>query len=286
MMSARFRRWLPAALIAGACAASLWAGSRLPERVAVRFEGLLPFAIDAAPDPAPRWLAMWLMPALALLLFIAFRLAATTVGQRLGRTLFRHAPPEVTSAVQFERFGATYDVIVLGVVLLVVGLHTALLAAALQSAALAARIVAAVLGVSLVLMGNVMPRLRPNWVAGLRTNRLLRDPQLWRRAHRVFGAAVVGSGIITIVAALAAPQYGLLVAIGSLLAAGLIGWLASKRTNGAELRASIMFSLLFGAAGSASAQMPAPTAPGAPGTVAESNVDGETCDFALSRRAR
>jgi uncharacterized membrane protein len=78
-------------------------------------------------------------------------------------------------------------------------------------------------------MGNVMPRLRPNWIAGLRSKRLLEDPQLWRSTHRTFGAALVGSGIVTVVAAMIVPRYGLLVGIGLLLASLVVGAVASVR---------------------------------------------------------
>lgn len=232
------RRWVPAALVVGAGAASLWARGRLPERVEVQFEGVLPFA-GAPPEAAARWLVLWLLPTLALLVFVLFRMAPTAGAQGFGRRLFPHAPAEVTSAAQFERFGGTYDAIVLAVVLLLVGGHLALLAAALQAPSLGVRILPAVLGACLVLMGNVMPRLRPNWVAGLRSRRVLEDPQLWRRTHRVFGTALVGSGLATIVAAVAAPVYGVIVAVVSLLASCLIGWLASRRAGGTGRRASL-----------------------------------------------
>jgi hypothetical protein len=239
MAGASVRRWLPAALIAGAVAASLWARGRLPERVNVRFEGVLPFAGSAAEETAARWAILWLIPVLAVLVLALFRVAPTAAGEKLGRRLFRHAPAEVTSPAQFERFGRTYDLIALAVILLFVGMHAAMLAAALQAPALAARILPAVLGVCLVMMGNVTPRLRPNWVAGLRSNRLLEDPQLWRRAHRVFGAALVVSGIVTMVAALAAPTWGVIIAVVSILASCLVGWLASGQDGDTRRRASV-----------------------------------------------
>lgn len=222
-------KWFPPVLIALAMAASAMVYPRLPATVTLPLEGLLPFPVTSAADPAPRLLAVSLIPALALLLWVGFRLAPTAAGQRIGRRLFRHAPDEVTSPAQFERFGKTYDAIVLGVVLLVVGLHVAMLAAAMQAPDVAARLVPAVLGGSLVLMGNVMPRLRPNWVAGLRTKRMLKDPRLWRSTHRIFGRALVASGILTILTALIAPQYGLLVGIGLLLASLVIGGVMSTR---------------------------------------------------------
>jgi hypothetical protein len=223
------RRWLPPILIALAIGASVMAYSRLPAMITLPFEGLLPFRVTTTGDSAPRALAVSLMPAVALLLWVGFRLAPTAAGQRLGRRLFRHAPDEVTSPAQFERFGKTYDTIVLGVIVLAVGLHAAVLAAALQEPGIAARLVPAVLGGSLVLMGNVMPRLRPNWVAGLRTKRMLEDPELWRSTHRIFGAALVASGIVTVVVALIAPPYGLVVGIGLLMTSLAVGGAMSMR---------------------------------------------------------
>src|SRR5215211_5118512 len=152
------RKWLPPTLIAVASLASVAAYGQLPAMVTLRFEGVLPFAAamrDA--EPAPRWLILSLMPALAIVMWLAFRWAPTASGQRIGRRMFRRAPEEVTSPAQFERFGKTYDTIVLGVVTLVVGLHAAALAAALQAPTLAARIVPGVFGACFLLMGNVIP---------------------------------------------------------------------------------------------------------------------------------
>lgn len=224
--------------------------------VEVPLDGLVPFAeMTLPPGAAPRWLVLLLMPSLALITWAGFRWASTAAGQRLARRMFPHAPEEVTSPGQFERFGKTYDAIVLAVVLLILGLHAAMLAAALQAPALASRLIPATLGGSLVLMGNVMPRLRPNWVAGLRTTRTLADPQLWRSAHRVFGAAFVGAGMVTILAAVLAPRYGLLVGIAALLASCVIGFVAATRVRGTSAHVVLVaFGLLCAEASGVSAQ--------------------------------
>lgn len=226
------RRWLPPALIAVAAAASMTIHDRLPPMVAVPLDSLLPFDLTPVPGPAPRWLALFLMPTLALIVWLAFRLAPTAAGQRLGRRMFRDAPEAVTSPEQFERFGNTYDAIVLGVTMLFLGLHAAVLAAALERPGIASRIVPAALGGCLMLMGNVMPRLRPNWVAGLRVKRTLEDPRLWRNTHRAFGAALVVAGAATMLAAVVAPRYGMLVFVGLLLVSCMVGFVASRRKGG------------------------------------------------------
>ena len=225
------RKWLPPALIAAAGAASAGVYGRVPALVDLRIDTLLPFPVTPPPEPAPRWLVLSLMPALGLVLWLAFRWAATPAGLRFARRVFRNAPDEVTDPAQFARFGKTYDAIVLGVVMLLLGLHAAVLAALLGAPGLASRLVPSALGVALLGVGNVMPRLRPNWVAGLRTQRLFDNPQLWREAHRVFGAAFVAAGIVTIIAGLVAPRYGLVVAIAMILLSCVIGFAAATRAG-------------------------------------------------------
>ena len=224
------RKWLPPILIAVAFLASVAVYNRLPAMVDLRFGSLLPFATAPATGQASRMFVLVLMPAVALVMWVAFRLAPTAGGQRLARLMFRHAPEEVTSPGQFERFGKTYDAIVLGVILLILGFHAAVMAAALQaSPAIVSRILPAVIGVCLILMGNVMPRLRANWVAGIRTRRTMESPQIWRSTHRAFGAAFVVSGVVTIIAAALAPQWGILVAIASIFVSCVVGGVASIR---------------------------------------------------------
>ena len=219
------RKWLPPALIACAGVASIIASHWLPPMLGFDLDGLLPWSLPPS-RVGPRWLALSLLPTVALLLWIGFRLAPTIAGQRIGRRLFPTAADAVTAPSQFEQFGKSYETIVLAVVLLVLGFHAGLLAAALHANAAAAHIIPLVLGGSLVLLGNVMPRLRPNWVAGLRTPRLLADPQLWRDANRTFGSAIVVSGILTVVAGIAAPSFGLLVGIAGLVVSCCVALLA------------------------------------------------------------
>ena len=223
------RRWMPLVLIGLAVVASLIAYQWVPPIVDLRLDGLLPFDTGGARDPVPRWLALSLLPAMALIIWAAFRAAPTAHGQRVGRLVMRNAPDEVTSPAQFARFGKTYDTIVLAVVVLLLGVHAAIIAATTGYPHLGVRLVPAALGACLILIGNVMPRLRPNWVAGVRTKRNLEDPQLWRTTHRAVGTAFVLSGILTILVASVAPRYGLLTGIGALLVSCIVGGVAPSR---------------------------------------------------------
>lgn len=264
------RRWFPLVLIVLAASASIAFYDRVPPLVELRLDGVLPFASSEPERPVAREFALFLIPALTLVIWGGFRVAPTGAGARFGRRLFRNAPDEVTSPEQFARFDATYDTIVLGVVLLLLGLHAAFLAAALHYTSLAIRIIPIVVGASLVLMGNVVPRLRPNWVAGLRTRRLLENPQLWREAHRVYGTAFVVTGLVTIVVGVIAPNYGLVTGILAALLSSIVGFVASVRSSRRATTAAVLLGISLGGADVASAQAsPSPASVRPPATVAE-----------------
>jgi hypothetical protein len=211
------RKWIAPAIIVAAFAASAIAYTRLPSIVTLQMSGLLPFPVPERDEPGPRWLAAFLIPSVSVVLWLGFRLATTERAQRVGRWFFRNAPAEITSAAQFERFAKTYETIVLSVVILILGMHAGLLAAAFQRSMIAARIIGLTLALFMIAGGNVMPRLRPNWVAGVRATRVLADPDVWRTTHRAFGAALVSSGVLTLVVALAAPRYALVTGLALLV---------------------------------------------------------------------
>jgi uncharacterized membrane protein len=66
-----------------------------------------------------------------------------------------------------------------------------------------ARLVLALFGLLLVLVGNLLPRSRPNLAVGIRTRRLLDDAHAWARVHRFVGHVTVAVGLVTVWAALA-----------------------------------------------------------------------------------
>ncbi len=67
------------------------------------------------------------------------------------------------------------------------------------------RLALALTGLLLVLVGNCLPRSRPNLAFGIRTRRLLDEPREWARVHRFVGYVISAVGIVTVLAALALP---------------------------------------------------------------------------------
>jgi uncharacterized membrane protein len=76
-------------------------------------------------------------------------------------------------------------------------------------------------GVLLIVIGNVLPRARPNFWFGIRTPWTLTNERVWERTHRVGGYVLVGAGILVVGAAflpidIAAPAAGVM-AVGAAL---------------------------------------------------------------------
>jgi uncharacterized membrane protein len=102
---------------------------------------------------------------------------------------------------------ATYRTIIRTVVLFILGLHAAVLFTLTTElhedvVRIAARAVPLMLGLTLIVIGNLLPRLRPNIVIGIRTSRTLSDRGAWARANRIAGYAAVGAGTSFLLAGL------------------------------------------------------------------------------------
>jgi uncharacterized membrane protein len=230
-MASDARKWIPPALIAAAMVLTTAAVRELPPTVTIDLRGLLPFEVEPRPDTAPRWMAVVLIPLIAAAMWSLLELARSRPGLRITKRLFARAPEVLADPASIERFRGTYDTIVLAVVVLILGVHAGMVAAMLGHDTLAPRIINVVLGMSLAVAGNVMPRLRPNLVAGVRTSRTLNDPHLWRATHRLLGIAFVIAGAVTAVVGVIAPEFGLLTAVVGLLVACLVAAIGGVRAT-------------------------------------------------------
>lgn len=79
------------------------------------------------------------------------------------------------------------------------------------------RMIALGLAGMMLLMGNVMGKVRPSWFVGVRTPWTLASPQNWRATHRLAAALMVGGGIVCLPIVLAFPS-----AVAIWAAAGLL----------------------------------------------------------------
>ena len=103
---------------------------------------------------------------------------------------------------------ATYDAIMLRFVVFVMGMHLAVLLGLLgllRGRAWAAQFVPVMLGATMMSVGNLLPKTRPNIAIGIRTRRTLSDRALWIRTHRTAGYVLVTSGAIVAFSAITLP---------------------------------------------------------------------------------
>ena len=127
-------------------------------------------------DQLPKTLMVVLLPSLVLVIWLVGQL---TVRVRfLGQT--------VKSATTSQ---AILNLIVLSLAII----HVITLGSALGWQLPVPRALTFVLGLLLALMGNQMPRLKPNPFIGIRAPWTLRDPGVWRRTHRLRRAGLTSS---------------------------------------------------------------------------------------------
>jgi immunity protein, SdpI family len=103
---------------------------------------------------------------------------------------------------------ATYDAVMLRLILFLMGVHATVLLGLqgmLWGRSWAARIVPVLLGLAMIGIGNLLPRTRPNLAIGIRTARTLADRAQWAHTHRIAGYALVGLGLVVVVAGVALP---------------------------------------------------------------------------------
>jgi len=102
---------------------------------------------------------------------------------------------------------ATYHAVIRTIVLFLLGLHVAILLALTSQlrpdvVKAVAHAVPVMFGLTLIVIGNLLPRFRPNLVIGIRTSRTLNDRAAWAHTNRVAGYATVGSGASFLLAGL------------------------------------------------------------------------------------
>jgi len=102
----------------------------------------------------------------------------------------------------YERFDETYWLVV-GLIILFLGvIHGAMLANALGVPIGMERITPLGVGLLFVVLGNYLPRVKPNWWMGIRTPWTLESPHVWQRTHRVGGWCFVAAGVLLMISTL------------------------------------------------------------------------------------
>lgn len=174
------RKWIPAVLVVAMWLFSLVVWSRLPERVPIHWN--VHGTVDRYGGRAE---AALFAPALATVLWL----------------LLRWLPRIDPRRENYAKFAGSYDLVVVVVLAILAVVHVATLGSALGWPVPVTRVMPVVIGVALVVIGNVLPRARPNWWFGIRTPWTLSNDRVWVRTHRVGGYALVVAGIAVVATA-------------------------------------------------------------------------------------
>ena len=181
------RKWLAPVIMLLTIAFTVSVYSRLPDRVPVHWG--LRGDVDRY---GPRAEAAFLMPLAMIGLWL----------------LLRFLPRIDPRRVNYAKFGDTYDLVVNSLIALFAVMHVALLGTALGWPISMARLVPALVGLQLLILGNALPRARPNWWFGIRTPWTLSNDRVWMRTHRVGGYLLAAAGLVLLVTAALPNAFG------------------------------------------------------------------------------
>ena len=174
------RRLVAPVLILAAVVFSIAVWGRLPERMPVHW-GLH----GDVNGYGSRAHGAFLLPGVMLLIWL----------------LMRFLPRIDPRRANYAKFADTYDLLVNSLVALFAVMHVALIGAALGWPISMERVAPALIGLQFVILGNALPRARPNWWFGIRTPWTLSNDRVWTRTHRVGGYLLTGAGVVLLVAA-------------------------------------------------------------------------------------
>jgi uncharacterized membrane protein len=187
------RKWIPLLIVVVAFAASAIVYPRLPEMVPTHWNGM-----DAQPDSwSSRAFGAWFTPVLLLGMW----------------ALVRILPAIDPRGANYAKFGGAFEAIIESLMLFLLGMHILLLRAGLGQSAPMQRAVPFAVGILLIVVGNLLPRMRPNWFVGIRTPWTLSSDRVWEKTHRFGGRVFVAGGILIVLSAFGAPQLASIVLV-------------------------------------------------------------------------
>jgi uncharacterized membrane protein len=193
------REWLAVASLAGMVLLSLVLYPALPEQMPIHWN------IQGEADGfAPKATALISMPLVALALY-GFLYVAPLLD------------PKRTS---LERSAETYILIRSITMLFFLFMHGLTLYSTFQpNQQLASGGLTLGMGLLFVVLGNYMPRMKPSWIAGIRTPWTMSSDTMWTKTHRLGGRTFVVGGLVVCLALFLPTVAGAVVMIAALVVA-------------------------------------------------------------------
>lgn len=186
---------------------SLWAYARLPADALVPTSWTLDGRVEGyAGKLAGLFVPVVMFPVIIGVLFVVPKIEPRRMNLARSATAFR---------------ATTYATIAL-----FAALHALIVATALGYVVEMGRVIPLGAGALLVVVGNWMPKIRSNFLFGIRTPWTLTSDHTWRRTHRVGGWVFVGFGLMVMMASALLPSGYLMAVIGGGVAVVTVGLFA------------------------------------------------------------
>jgi len=195
------RKWFPVIPIAGAFLLSAAVYARLPNPMATHWD-----FNGHVNGYSSRMIGAFSMPVVALFIW----------------GFMRGLPYIDPRRANYAKFQSTYDLMVNAFVTLLALVNVAVLGRSLGwPMPDMGRMMAVLVGAMTLLLGNVLPRARPNWWFGIRTPWTLTSDTVWTKTHRVGGYLMSAAGVITLLSAFLPQRATFVVLMVSLMGASL-----------------------------------------------------------------
>ncbi|HSJ63674.1 MAG TPA: DUF1648 domain-containing protein [Gemmatimonadaceae bacterium] len=180
------RKYLPALFIAVTLLISLLVFDRLPDRMPSHWN-----ASGEVDGYSSRLVGAFLLPLIALAIWGLLRVLPRIDPRRRN----------------YQKFEGMYDLLVVSVVGFLCVMHLGILAFSLGYPVSVDKLIFGCMAVLLMVLGNLLPRARPNWFVGLRTPWTLSSDRVWERTHRAGGYVFLLAGLTMLLTLLLAPAY-------------------------------------------------------------------------------
>jgi uncharacterized membrane protein len=175
------RKWIPLLIVVAAFASSAIVYPRLPDTIPTHWN------MDGQPnDWSSRAFGALIAPMLLLFMW----------------GLVYVLPAIDPRGANYAKFGGAFEAIIDSVMLFLLGMHIMLLRAGLGHPVQMERIVPFGIGGLLIVIGNLLPRARPNWFVGIRTPWTLSSDRVWEKTHRLGGRLFAAAGVLIAITAI------------------------------------------------------------------------------------
>ena len=199
-MNRRRLIWASVAIVAAMLVMAAWAWIRLPAGAEVPIHWGADGTVNGT---APKTVGLLLLPALAIGLTI----------------LLAFIPRFEPRRANLERSGKAYGAVWMAVLLLLAGIQALVVATALGATVDITRLMLIGIGGLYLVIGNYLPKVRPNYMMGIRTPWTLTSDLAWAKTHRIGGRLFVLEGLVFIAMGIVgvSPEALLVVLIGGIV---------------------------------------------------------------------